>query len=178
MNLVETRNKLSKSGKNGVAFLFAGVIIWLIIMIVFLLPLDIYTKNIFMLIASGIMFPLSIAISFLIKSDWQLKDSPLGKLGLYLNLAQIMYFPILFWAIGNSPNEAVMIFAIITGAHFFPYGWLYNAKAYYVMSPVTSVVIMVVGWLSLGQNLWMIPLAVIILLAIMIFALFIDLKKK
>jgi hypothetical protein len=74
----------------------SAVIIWSIITILFILPIELNQKNIFMLFATGLMFPLSVGISTLIKADWKSKDNPLGDLGLYLNLAQLIYFPILF----------------------------------------------------------------------------------
>ncbi|WP_407670473.1 DUF7010 family protein [Pallidibacillus pasinlerensis] len=39
------------------------------------------------------------------------------------------------------PEDAVLYFDIIKGVHFFPYGWFYITKAYYVMAPVMSVTI-------------------------------------
>ena len=118
-----------------------------------------------MLFSTGLMFPLSVGISTLIKADWKLKNNPLGNLGLYLNLAQIIYFPILFWGMIKSPNDAIIFFAIITGAHFFPYGWFYNAKAFYVMAPMISVVIMFLGLYLNEENLWLVPFSMVILLS-------------
>ncbi len=112
-----------------------------------------------MLYSTGLMFPLSIGISALIKADWKLKNIPLGKLGLYLNLAQIIYFPILIWGMIKSPYDAIMLFAIITGAHFFPYGWFYRAKPYYVMAPIIAVVMLFLGLLLNGEKLWLILLS-------------------
>lgn len=71
-----------------------------------------------MLISSGIIFPLSIGMSTLIKSDWQLENNPIGNLGLIFNFAQLIYFPILFFGMVTSPENAILFFAIITGAHF------------------------------------------------------------
>ena len=139
MELYKTRNELSVRGKNGVGFLLSATVVWSIITIIFLQSIEIHQKNIYMLYSTGLMFPLSVGMSTLIKADWKLKNNPLGNLGLFLNLAQIIYFPILIWGIIKSPNDAIMFFAIITGAHFFPYGWFYNAKAYYVMAPMISV---------------------------------------
>src|SRR5699024_7086784 len=131
-----------------------------------------------MLIASGLMFPLSVGISTFIKADWKLEGNPLGQLGIFLNIAQIIYFPILFWAIGKSPEEAVMIFAIITGAHFFPYRWFYQAIPYTVMAPITSLAIMIVGLNVDTHQLLLVPLSLIVLIFFLLTWLHIDLKKK
>lgn len=178
MNIDELRNEVSIRGKNGVGFLLSGLIIWSLITFIFLLPLEVHQKNMYMLFSTGLMFPLAVAISTWIKADWKFEGLPLGSLGLYLNLAQLIYFPILFWAIGKSPNDAVMIFAIITGAHFFPYGWFYRAKAYYIIAPVISILIMVIGWNMGSSSLWWIPLSVVIILFILVCLLLIDYKIK
>lgn len=178
MELYESRNELSVRGKNGIGFLLSASVIWSIITIIFLQPIEIYQKNIFMLFSTGLMFPLSIGISRLIKADWKFKDIPLGSLGMYLNLAQIIYFPILIWGMIKSPEVTVMFLAVIVGAHFFPYGWLYNAKPYYIMAPVISVMIMVIGWDLDGGRLWLIPLSMVILFLFLMFWVHIDYKGK
>ena len=178
MDIEATRKNLALRGKNGLGFLTSGLMIWVIITIIFTLPINVYEKSIFMLFATGLMFPLSIGITNLIKADWKMEDNPLAPLGIYLNIAQVIYFPILFWAIGKSPEEAVIFFAIITSAHFFPYGWFYQAKSYTIMAPVMALVIMIIGWSIEPDNLWFIPLAMVILLSILIFWLTIDYNRQ
>lgn len=178
LNLEASRNELSIKGKNGLGFLISGSVIWMIITVIYFLPIGIYGKSILMLCSSGIMFPLSIGINHLLKADWKLEGHPLGPLGLFLNLAQVMYFPILIWAIGKSPEEAVIFFAIITGAHFFPYGWFYNTKAYAIMAPVSACAVMLIGWKIAIGNLWLVPLSMVILLLILVVWLFMDYQNK
>src|SRR5690625_358727 len=136
MDINSVRDDLSIKGKNGIAFLCSGIIIWIIISLIFSLSIGVNVKNILMLFSTGLMFPLSIGLSQMFKADWKLEGNPLSKLGLYLNLAQIMYFPILFWAIIKTPESAVIFFAIITSAHFFPYGWYYRTRSYEMMAPI------------------------------------------
>ncbi|MDX8047186.1 hypothetical protein SH601_14435 [Gracilibacillus sp. S3-1-1] len=178
MNLTTARNELSVKGKNGIGFLLSAIIIWTIISILFSLSIEIQQKNMFMLFSTGLMFPLAVALSTLIKADWQLKNNPLGNLGLYLNLAQLIYFPIIVIGMVNSPEDAIALFAIITGAHFFPYGWFYRAKAYYVMAPVISVAIMLISFMLDGTNLWVIPVSFIAFLLCLIIWLTVDYKQK
>lgn len=178
LELYETRKELSVKGKNGIGFLLSASVVWSIITIIFLQSIETDQKNIYMLFSTGLMFPLSVGISTLIKADWKLKNNPLGNLGLFLNLAQLIYFPILFWGIIKSPNDAILFFAIITGAHFFSYGWFYNAKPYYIMSPIISVVIMLLGLYLNGEHLWLIPFSMPILFLFLIFWLYLDYKNK
>jgi asparagine N-glycosylation enzyme membrane subunit Stt3 len=71
-----------------------------------------------------------------------------------------------------------MLFAIITGAHFFPYGWFYNAKPYYVMAPIISFFIMLLGLYLDGENLWLEPLSMVVLLLFLILMIHLDYKRK
>ena len=177
-NINELRNQLSVRSKNGLPFLLAATFIWLIILIIFSTPLDIIRKNLFTFYTTGLMFPMSIFISKIIKADWNTNDNPLGKLGLYLNLAQLMYFPILFWAFSKNPEYMIIFFSVITGAHFFPYGWFYNTKAYFIIAPIISITVMLLGWKIIRINLWQIPLVMIFLLIILSSWLYLDYKKK
>lgn len=178
MELNKIRRELSVQGKNGIGFLISATVIWAIIAIIFSQRIEIDQKNVYMLFSTGLMFPLSVGISTFIRADWKLKNNPLGKLGLYLNLAQLIYFPILFWGMIKSPEDAIIFFAIITGAHFFPYGWFYHTKAFYVMASVISVSIMFLGLYLNGNHLWFIPFSMTILLIILIFWLYLDYKGK
>ncbi|NEU30694.1 hypothetical protein GN156_07855 [bacterium LRH843] len=178
MEVNEMRNELSVRGKNGIGFLLSAVVIWSIITVIFVLSIELYQKNLFMLYATGLMFPLSVGMSTFIKADWKLKNNPLGNLGLLLNLAQLIYFPILFWGMIKSPNEAVMLFAIITGAHLFPYGWFYNAIPFFVMAPIISFVVMFLGLYLNEENIWLEPFSMVILLLILILWLHLDYQRK
>lgn len=178
LELNKTRNELSINGKNGLSFLLSAIVVWSIITVIFLQSINISQKNLFMLYTTGIMFPLSIGLSTVLKVDWQFKNNPLGQLGLFLNLAQIIYFPILFWGMIKSPNDAIIFFAIITGAHFFPYGWFYKARAYFVMAPVIALIIMFAGLYLNNENLWLIPFLMVICLLCLCFWLYLDYKAK
>jgi len=177
MDIDKMRNDLSIRGKNGLPFLMAATIIWLIITVIYFQSgLDIKTKNIFMFIFTGLMLPLAVGFSKVIKAEWKF-DHPLGNLGLLFNLAQFIYFPIIFWAFIKSPSEMVVFFAIITGAHLLPYGWFYNVRAYYILAPVTSLLIFLLS-LQTSIALWFIPLVMAALLVILSICLYVDYKSK
>ncbi|WP_100398101.1 DUF7010 family protein [Bacillus sp. FJAT-44742] len=178
MNVNDMKIKMSVDGKNGISFLLSGLGVWAAITLIFVLPLDLYYKNILMLLSTGLMFPLSIAISKGLKADWKFLNNPLGDLGVYFNVGQFLYFPIIFWAFAHNPSMMVIFFAVITGAHFFPYGWLYDSKPFYVLSPIMSIIPIVIGWNINEGALWYVPLTFAILLALLIFLLIKDYKKK
>jgi len=176
LNVNELRNELAIRCKNGLQFLLAANIVWVIILVIFLLPYEIESKNILTLYSTGIMFPLAILISKIIKADWKTNDNPLGMLGLYINLAQLMYFPILIFAFDKAPNQFIIFFGVITGAHLFPYAWFYNTKVYSIMAPVISVLVIIIGWDIDITRLWLIPLSMMVLLIILNIWLYIEYK--
>lgn len=178
MNIDELRNSLSKRCKNGLPFLLSATIIWSIVLVIFLLPWKIESQNTVTFYTTGIMLPLAILISKVIKADWATNDNPVGILGLYINLAQLMYFPILFFTFAKNPHQMIIFFAVITGAHLFPYGWFYNTKAFTIMSPIISFLVIIIGWNIDAAKLWVIPLSMIVLLVIINIWLYIDYRAK
>ncbi|GAE25545.1 hypothetical protein JCM9140_1545 [Halalkalibacter wakoensis JCM 9140] len=178
VDLLQIRRELSIKGKNGIGFILAAAAIWTIITIIFALPIETHAKNILMLFTTGLLFPLAVVTSKLLKADWRFENNPLANLATHLNVAQIMYFPILFWAIAYSPNEAVLFFAIIVGAHFFPYGWFYHTKAFYFMAPVISALMILIWSFVQPEQLWLIPLSMVLLLLLLALWLYNDYKRK
>lgn len=176
MSINELRFDLSIKGKNGIGFLLAGSIIWIVISIIFLLDLDIFTQNISLFFASGAMFPLALFFSKLIKADWKMDDNPLSTLGLILNLAQLIYFPLVFWAFVQEPTIMMMVYAAITGAHFYPYGWFYQATSYYIIAPILTVLVVV--FQAIQFPLWSVSLLMVSGLLILSCFLYVDYKKK
>lgn len=176
--LVKIRDNFSLRGKNGLPFIMSAVVVWGLITVVFLLPFDLWKQNVFMFWCTGLMFPLSMLMAKLLNAEWKFtKDTPLADLGLLFNIAQLVYFPILFLAFANSPKEMLIYFAIITGAHLFPYGWFYRTSVYYLFAPLMAIFMMVLGFIIEGQ-LWLVPLAMVLLLSLMCFLLWNDYKRK
>ncbi|WP_425609189.1 DUF7010 family protein [Ureibacillus aquaedulcis] len=95
-----------------------------------------------------------------------------------MNLAQLVYFPLISWVFFSNPNDALIFFALITSAHFFPYGWLYNTKVYYILSPLLVLLVFFVGLILNDAYLWVIPLTMFISLLILNLFLLVDYKKK
>ena len=99
MELIGLRNDLSIRGKNGVPFILSAVVIWGLITVVFVLPFEVERQNILMFMCTGLTFPIAVLVANLIRAEWKFtKKTPLADLGLLFNIAQFMYFPILFLA--------------------------------------------------------------------------------
>jgi hypothetical protein len=131
--------ELSVKAKNGVNFIVAAAVVWALITIVWTLSFKTYDKCVLTFIVGGAMLPLAWVFSKVFKTQWVVKNNPLESLGLWLNFAQLFYFPILVFVLIKSPEYFVFVYVVITGAHFFPYAWYYNTKVYAIMAGVISI---------------------------------------
>ena len=91
--LDKLRIRLSVESKNGIDFTIAATIIWSLIAFIWSLDFDPYHKSILVFIIGSPMIPIAFLISKFIKTFWRVKDNPLQPLGLWLNIAQLFYFP-------------------------------------------------------------------------------------
>ena len=176
--LDELRVELSIKSKNGIDFTLAASIIWLVITFIWNLSFKSYDKSVLVFIAGGPMLPLAFLFSKLLKTNWKIKDNALQPLGLWLNIAQLLYFPFLIFIMLRMPDYFVMVFAIITGGQLFPFAWFYKTNLYAMFSAV-----IVIGALLLGLNLatekiFYIPAFTSLCLGLLTILLYFDCKKK
>ncbi|WP_010519971.1 DUF7010 family protein [Croceivirga radicis] len=130
--------ELSVKAKNGLDFILSGTVIWCAITIIWTLDFTSYSKSVFTFMLSGLMLPLAFGFSKLIKSQWKVANNPLQPLGLWLNLAQLFYFPFLILIITSIPDYFLFGYVVITGAHFFPYAWYYKESGFAVLGGIIS----------------------------------------
>ncbi len=177
-NVDALRIELSIKSKNGLDFILSASIIWLAIAYIWTLPYTPYNKSILTFIVGGLMLPLALLFSKLLKTTWTNKDNPLQPLGLWLNIAQLFYFPFLVFALIKMPDYFVMVYVIITGAHFFPYAWFYRINIYAVFAGIISLGALLLGLKLPADKIYYIPLfmsANLILLSILLQA---NVKKR
>ena len=164
--------------KNGVNFLVAASVCWLLIAIVWLLDFPVKEKAIFTFFCTGPMMPLAVLFSNVFKTSWKIENNPLNSLGLWLNIAQLFYFPFVFIYLSKEPENMVMALAIITGAHFFPYAWFYNTKSFAVMAGVISIGTTVVSVLLEHNTSFFIALFLCISLVFLAAWAYFDYKRE
>ena len=142
------RLELSVNAKNGVDFIVSATVVWLILGYIWTLPYTAYNLSILTFMAGSITIPLAFALSKVFKTSWKSPGNPLEPLGLWLNFAQLFYFPFLVLILLTEPKFFVMTYAIITGAHFFPYAWYYKSMAYALMAGALAVLatLLVSAW--------------------------------
>lgn len=171
--------ELSVKAKNGVNFIAAASVVWALITIVWTLSFKTYDKCVLTFVVGGIMLPLAFVFSKIFKTQWKVENNPLESLGLWLNFAQLFYFPILIFALLRSPQNFVFVYVVITGAHFFPYAWYYKAKVYAIMAGVISVGGMILAlYIKEESQLFYMPAFMVLSLIITAFGVYAEYKKS
>lgn len=170
--------ELSVKAKNGVDFIVAASILWSVITVIWLQPNPPGINALYTFIVSGAMLPLAFAFSKVFKTSWTIKDNPLEPLGLWLNFAQLFYFPFLIFVYIKQPPYFIMTYGIITGAHFFPYAWFYNVKAYAVIAGVIAFGCLFIGLNVTVEDLYLIPLFIVVSLVVLSFIISISYRKN
>ena len=183
MNLTECINSLNElkrdsqeNQKKGLPFMMASVVIWGVILGINYLDMDIVTINRYTFFSSCLLIPLAMSFSRMIKANSFRKSSnPIDKLGFLCTMNQNIYLLIVMWAYSRKPEEMVMLYAMVFGAHLLPFGWIYDSLAYKIASVLESVGALLI-FLALGS----VPMVafIIVMQIILCIALFIEVSKK
>jgi len=153
--------ELSVKAKNGLDFIAAASLLWAVIACVWTLPSSPAQRSLITFCLSGAMLPSAWLFSKVLRTTWTLPQNPLQPLGLWLNFAQLFYFPFLIFIYSKHPSYFIMTYGIITGAHFFPYAWFYNAKPFAIMAGVIAVGCLLLGLRVSADHLYWIPAFVV-----------------
>lgn len=144
MNTV--RSDLARRTKRGLHFIVASIVLWTGILVVWLWPVDsVLTRNLLTFFCTAPLMPLAFLISRALKAEFSATDNALNNLGILFSINQFLYILIAMWAYAAAPTNMVMILAIIFGAHLLPFSWLYQSRAYLIMSIIIPLTMLIVG---------------------------------
>ncbi|WP_226390313.1 DUF7010 family protein [Penaeicola halotolerans] len=173
------RDELSLRAKNGLDFTLAASVVWALIAIIWTIDeADAYDKSVLTFIVGGILLPLAFTFSKVLKTNWKVKNNPLQPLGLWLNFAQLFYFPFLFFCLLRYPQYFLMAYAIITGAHFFPYAWYYRTAWYAVFAGIVSFGALMIGYQAFTGEQFVIGIFTSACLALLSIFLYVDFNRR
>jgi len=182
MNKLDLKNlklELAINAKSGIDFIISATIVWSAITYVWTLPREPYSKSILTFYVGITMLPLALLLSKILKTKWTTKTNPLQTLGMWLNLAQLFYFPFLFFILKDNPNYFVMTYVIITGAHFFPYAWFYDEIGYAIFAGIISIGALMVAVNVNVDEMYFVPLYMVLcLLLLTVWLIFSNKRKK
>ena len=129
--------------KKGLPFILASAVLWAILLVAYLTDLDISTKNIIALCCSALLMPVGMLFGKIVKVNIFSKENPLSSLSIVAALNQLLYLPIVLWAMYAIPDKMIMAYAIVVGAHFLPYYWIYFSPTYFyaaIIVPIASLI--------------------------------------
>lgn len=145
MIFVQLQEKVIRSQKRGIHFIIASVVLWIGISVIRMLDVPILMQNMLTFCMSAPLMPLAYLISKILGIPFQDKENPLSAMGIVLAVAQLPYLLIVMWVYRAAANYMVMVYAMVTGAHFLPYGCYYKSKVYYGFGVVIPIITLMLG---------------------------------
>ena len=177
IELQKLKLEVAVKAKKGVDFIIAASIVWFAIGFIWSTSMSSYNKSVFTFIISSILLPLAFGFSKVLKTQWKVVNNPLQPLGLWLNFAQLFYFPFLVFVLLTTPDYFIMTYAIITGAHLFPYAWFYDDNSYAIMAGVISASSLIIGMNFSTEFMFWLPIFTGFSLLIMALVLWFSIPK-
>ncbi|WP_026181973.1 DUF7010 family protein [Alloscardovia criceti] len=150
MNIEELRDEMIRTQKKGLPFICASVVLWSLIAVVAVLDIQIDVKNILVFCCAAPLMPVAWIFGKALKVDIFEKGNPLIKLAVLFNMNQILYLLIVMWVFNAVPEQMIMVFAMVFGAHLLPFSWVYKSRGYQIFSIVIPVVSLILGNLFNG----------------------------
>ena len=178
MNLEELRDSIVIEQKKGLPFIMTSVVIWSLITMVSLLDIPVMTGNLLVFCCAAPLLPLSFLIGKILKVDIFSKDNPLSRLGLLFTLNQLLYLLIVMWVYRAVPEKMVMVYAMVFGAHLFPYSWLYKSKAYMGFAIVIPILSLILGMMFSGLAVAMALTGIEVIFVLILFQELKQMKKR
>lgn len=160
---LEELNKLKQESqemqKKGLPFMMASVVIWTLILLVQFMKKELITINLYTFMCSCLLLPLVYVFSKLIKADsFKKTENPICKLGFLCTMNQMLYLLIVMWAFNQKPEAMLMLYTMVFGAHLFPYSWVYDSRAYLVISVLDTIGALIIAqiWGNIATAIFMI----------------------
>ena len=134
--------------KKGLPFVLASVVLWTLILLARIFCPDLQTANMATFVCCCLLMPLAIVFARAVKADiFRKTRNPFKNLCLLCTFNQFLYLLIVMWAFSRKPDAMLMIYAMVFGAHLLPFGWVYDSKAYTIVSIAETAGALVIGCL-------------------------------
>ena len=169
--------ELGIKAKKDSDFIISASIVWFIIAYIWSTQLEVQDKGVVTFIVGILMLPMALIFSKLLRTNWKILNNPLQPLGLWLYFSQLFYFPFLVFVLLKHPEYFVMTYAVITGAHLFPYAWFYDDNKYAIIAGIISSSSLIIGLNVPFAFMFCIPLFTAATLLSMFFLLWVSIPQ-
>lgn len=115
---------------------------------------------------AGLLFPLSLLVARAMKLDTFAKGNPLAPLAGLTGTLQLLFTPLMIGATFLVPAAVPWFLAVLVGAHFLPFSWLFASKAYVFAAIAMPVLASLTGWLLPGLVPIVAPASVVAVLIV------------
>ena len=150
--LTHLRQDLSRRTGRGLNAIVAGILLWATFTILGVFISDSFVLALAYVFGAGTLFPLSLLVAKLLRLDPFASGNPLGTLAGLLGAVQVLFIPLMIGAVLTVPTMVPWFLAVLVGAHFLPFSWVYTSRAYLIAAismPLTA-----------GLCAWLFPVAV------------------
>jgi hypothetical protein len=161
MNLQTMKLDLARSTWRGLPNILAAVGLWSSFGALGIILPDMPQRALIYLFGAGLLVPLGLLAAALLRIDLFAKGNPLAVLGGYLGGLQILFIPLMVGAYLATPQFVPWYLGVLVGAHFLPFAWLYDSRAYLFGSIVTTLAAALTGWLLPALTYVATPFAVV-----------------
>lgn len=135
------RARLSRATMKGIGMPVAGMLYWIAVAFVLRADLPMRTALVLCFVLTGPVFPVGYAITKAFGGDLFARSSTLTPIGMQLAALQLFFWPVILVVFYQAPEWTPFTLAVLFGSHFLPYGWMYESRAYPVLTVSLSVVL-------------------------------------
>ncbi|HEY1139591.1 MAG TPA: hypothetical protein VGE88_05235 [Lysobacter sp.] len=141
------RHEVARVTRRGVGMTAAACLYWLGLALVTAFEgLQPQALAAFFVIATAIVYPLGWLLDRACGGDLFARGHPFSGLIAMMAATEALGFPMMALLFRDEPTLLAFALAAMLGAHFVPFGWLYQSPAYYVLGVGTVVLSAVLQW--------------------------------
>jgi len=165
-SLTQLRQDLSHRTGRGLNSIVAAIFLWAAFTVLGVFITDSYTLTLIYVFGAGLLFPLSLLVSKPLGLDPFAAGNPLGTLAGLLGAMQILFIPLMIGAVLTVPDMVPWFLAVLVGAHFLPFSWVYESRAYILAAAAIPLTAGLIAWLVPNLVTTLVPATVTALLAV------------
>ncbi|GAA4114012.1 hypothetical protein FB556_0788 [Enteractinococcus coprophilus] len=151
-DLTHLRQDLSHRTGRGLNAIVAGIVLWSTFTVLGVVLSDSFVLALAYVFGAGALFPLSLLVAKFLKLDPFASGNPLGTLAGLLGAVQVLFIPLMIGAVLAVPTMVPWFLAVLVGAHFLPFSWVYSSRAYLIAAISMPV--------AAGSYAWLLPASV------------------
>ena len=165
----ELRTDLAQRTKRGLPFVIASLILWILVFLVWCLPLSSTPWRNLLSLFCALSPMLSVfLVAKVMRVEFWPKKNPLRGLVILLTLNPILDLPLVLGAWSAPPGTIVRILAVLCGARLLPFYWLYHSRSYLIMSILIPLTVLGISWNLPERKVFLLAATMIVLKAVLL----------